>query len=270
VSKTDLNSRRSSRKKEPAPSASPAPTIPLPSLRRRGDAATAPSLAARAYFEIRNKILKGEVPVGEALSRRQLAAELNISVPPVTEALQQLESEGLLESRPRVGTRVRIPTPQDVEDRSLVREALETQAARLFVERATPEEKKDLRARGRNVDHLYACCETTPVDRDFLFSANTCHMKLHLRIAECARCQALMDAIEKEQVLVFNWLFDTAVERRSLGSNYHAQLTKVLATGTAVEADAAMRQHIRQGLREVLTRLAGITAPEAGWRLKKH
>ena len=59
---------------------------------------------------------------------RKLAAELNISVPPVSEALQRLEREGLLESKPRVGTRVRIPTPQDIEDRCQVRE----RAANLF------------------------------------------------------------------------------------------------------------------------------------------
>src|SRR5689334_3381230 len=69
------------------------------------------SLAGRAYLEIRNKILKGDLAVGEALSRRKLAAELGISVPPITEALQRLEREGLLESKPRVGTRVRVPTP---------------------------------------------------------------------------------------------------------------------------------------------------------------
>src|SRR3954453_1653199 len=49
----------------------------------------AATLSARAYLEIRNKILKGDLPIGMALSRRQLATELNISVPPVTEALQQ-------------------------------------------------------------------------------------------------------------------------------------------------------------------------------------
>src|ERR1700753_1237561 len=42
------------------------------------------SLSARAYVEIRNKILRGDLPIGVALSRRQLANELNISVPPVT------------------------------------------------------------------------------------------------------------------------------------------------------------------------------------------
>ena len=101
------------------------------------------SLAARAYLKIRNQILKGELPVGMALARRKLAAALNISVPPVSEALQRLEREGLVECKPRVGTRVRVPTRRDIEDRSLVREALETQAARLFAERATPAEKRN-------------------------------------------------------------------------------------------------------------------------------
>jgi GntR family transcriptional regulator, rspAB operon transcriptional repressor len=227
------------------------------------------TLAARAYLQIRNKILKGELPVGRALSRRQLAIELSISVPPVTEALQQLEAEGLLESKPRVGTRVRIPTRQDIEERSIVREALETQAARLFAERATPAEKEELRRMGRQVDQLYACCDVETVDRDFLFSANVYHMRLHLRIAECARCPALHDAIEKEQVLVFNWIYDMAARRRTLGSDFHTRLTDVLATGTPAEADAAIRHHIHFGLREVLGKLELVHDTGQSWRPRK-
>ncbi len=227
------------------------------------------SLAGRAYVEIRDKILKGDLAVGEALSRRKLATELSISVPPISEALQRLEREGLLESKPRVGTRVRVPTRQDVEDRSLVREALETQAARLFAERATSSEKKALQKMGREVDQLYASCETAS-DRNFLFLVNTYHMSLHLRIAECARCPALRDAIEKEQVLIFNCLYDTAVQRRNLASDHHARLTDTLARGTAAQADAAMRQHIRTGLKEVLTGLEHLDRNLSGWRHKKR
>jgi DNA-binding GntR family transcriptional regulator len=228
----------------------------------------ATSLAVRAYVEIRNRILKGDLPVGVALSRRKLAQSLNVSVPPVTEALQQLEREGLLESKPRVGTRVRIPTRGDIEDCCVVREALESQAARLFAVRATPAEKAELRRMGRHVDKLYACCEAETVDRNFLFSANTYHMGLHLRIAEYARCRALRDAIEKEQVLVFNWLFDTAVQRRTLSSDYHARLTNALGNGTPAQADAAMRHHIRHGLQEVLAGLQRLQSIEGGWRQK--
>jgi DNA-binding GntR family transcriptional regulator len=227
------------------------------------------SQADRAYLEIRNGILKGSLPVGVALSRRKLGTELQISVPPVTEALLRLESEGLVESKPRVGTRVRIPTRQEVEDRSLLREALETQAARLFAERATAAEKKELHRMGRHVDQLYAACEKGAVDRDFLFSVNTRHMELHLRIADCARCPALRDAIEKEQVLIFNWLYDTAVQRRTLGSDYHAALTAALTTGSAATAAAAMRRHIRRGLDEVLAGLARMGKREGAWRLRR-
>ncbi len=228
------------------------------------------SLAARAYLKIRNQILKGELPVGMALARRKLAAALNISVPPVSEALQRLEREGLVECKPRVGTRVRVPTRRDIEDRSLVREALETQAARLFAERATPAEKRELRRMGRRVDRLYAACEKSS-NRDFLFSVNNYHMKLHLRIAECARCPALRDAIEKEQVLIFNWLFDTAVERRLLGSDFHARLTDALADGSSDGAARAMRQHIRYGLNEVLAGLTNLCDDQnkSSWRHKK-
>jgi len=249
------------------------PATPPPTRQANPSAASnsrTHSLAKQAYLDIRDKILKGELSVGVVISRRKLATELNISVPPVTEALQRLEREGLLESKPRVGTRVRIPTRQDVEDRSLVREALETQAARLFAARATPAEKKELRQMGRRVDQLYACCETTPADRNFLFSANTYHMGLHLRIAECARCPALHDAIEKEQVLVFNWLYDVAVQRRALASDHHARLTDALASGTPAQADTAMRHHIQFGLKEVLARLDGLGDAKTGWRLKRR
>src|ERR1700759_220682 len=82
------------------------------------------SLAERAYFFIREQILRGELPLGAALSRRQLAQELGMSLVPISEALQRLEGEGLVESKPRVGTRIYMPTPQDIRERYVVREAL--------------------------------------------------------------------------------------------------------------------------------------------------
>src|SRR5258705_10659590 len=93
----------------------------------RGTAETA-SLAAEAYGVVRQRIARGELTLGEAVSRRQLAAELGMSFLPVSEALLRLEFEGLLESRPRAGTRGRIPSAQGVDGNYVVPEALETQA----------------------------------------------------------------------------------------------------------------------------------------------
>src|SRR5713101_6543585 len=88
------------------------------------------SLAGEAYLVVRERILRGELPIGKVISRRKVAIELGMSLLPVSEALLRLEFEGLLESRPRAGTRVRIPTEQDVRGHYIVREALEVQAAR--------------------------------------------------------------------------------------------------------------------------------------------
>src|SRR6476646_9163879 len=108
----------------------------------RASAETA-SLAAEAYTVVRQRIARGELMLGQPVSRRRLAAELGMSFLPVSEALLRLEFEGLLESRPRAGTRVRIPSADDVHGHYLVRETLEIQAAKLFATLATPRERAE-------------------------------------------------------------------------------------------------------------------------------
>ena len=111
-------------------------------------------LAAEAYATVRERIIRGELAIGQVISRRKLAAELGMSFLPVTEALIRLENEGLLESRPRSGTRVKVPTRQDVEGHYVVREALEVQAAMLFAERAERDERSELLKLAKRVDVL--------------------------------------------------------------------------------------------------------------------
>src|SRR5215471_2938384 len=112
------------------------------------------SLAAEAYVVLRDRILRGELPIGKVISRRKLATELGMSLLPISEALLRLENEGLLESRPRAGTRVRMPTREDVEGQYIVREALEVKAAQLFAEVATSSERSELIKMAIRVDNL--------------------------------------------------------------------------------------------------------------------
>src|SRR3984957_5797646 len=114
----------------------------------------AKSLAGEAYQVVRMRILRGELAVGQAISRRKLAAELGMSFLPVSMALLRLEFEGLLESRPRAGTRVRIPSREDVRGHYVVREALEVQAAKLFAGVATARERAELKKLAAHVDEL--------------------------------------------------------------------------------------------------------------------
>src|SRR5215470_5676119 len=99
----------------------------MPSASIAGSSRSIVPLADKAYLLIREQILRGRFPPGTVLSRRALAKDLGMSFLPVSEAVQRLESEGLVESRPRVGARVRMPSPDEVSGRYAVRQALESE-----------------------------------------------------------------------------------------------------------------------------------------------
>jgi GntR family transcriptional regulator, rspAB operon transcriptional repressor len=208
------------------------------------------SLAAEAYSIVRQRILRGELTMGQVVSRRKLASELGMSFLPVSEALLRLEFEGLLESRPRAGTRVRIPTADDVRGHYVVREALEVQAARLFCAAATPEEKAELQRLAARVDTMAMQADS---DR---FHYLSLHEKLHRRIADCARCPSLSEAIEKTHALASTWM---CVARPSNPDQPkrtpHQDLVEALSSGEPQRAAEAMRSHILSSQNRAIERL---------------
>jgi DNA-binding GntR family transcriptional regulator len=183
---------------------------------------------------------------------------------PVSEALQHLELDGLVESKPRVGTRVRVPTQKDILERYGLREALETQAARLCAEHVDESGRQELLNMGYHLDQLYA--SSADADEDFLYSVHTYHMRFHLRVAEIGGNSLLRGAIEREQVLVFNWLFDTAAQQSSLPAHFHSELAAALAGSTVEVADHAMRTHLQYGMERVLEAMHPPSTKNA-WRV---
>jgi DNA-binding GntR family transcriptional regulator len=65
-----------------------------------------PLLRDEAYRRLRGAILSGALAPGDPLRIDQLAGQLALSRTPVREALARLRDEGLVETRPRSGTRV--------------------------------------------------------------------------------------------------------------------------------------------------------------------
>lgn len=213
-------------------------------------------LTESAYQLIRDQILRGTLPLGTVLSRRNLAEEFGMSLFPVTSALQRLERDGLLESRARAGTRVKIPTEDEIRGRFEMREALECHAARRCAEHMTLEERLELKRSAEHLDTLFAQTATERVDREFIFAVQKYHSELHLKIAEYARSRALHAAIENSHVHDFRWLYDTATDRRILPQGFHVELTNAIITGDPEKADAAMRAHVWFGFEDVLRAVA--------------
>ncbi|MEP7272683.1 MAG: GntR family transcriptional regulator [Acidobacteriota bacterium] len=161
----------------------------------------------------------------------------------------------MVESRPRIGTRVCLPTAEDIRERYEVREALESQAARLFAERATIRERLEIETMAEHMDALFNRCASGDNDPEFLYAVHSHHLQLHLRIAEYGRCRALRQAIEKNQILTFNWLYDVAANRPALPPRFHRDLIEVISRSNPEDADRAMRTHVRYGLESVILAL---------------
>ena len=155
-------------------------------------------LRDNVYENLRADILSCRLAPGDDMREQELAERYAVSRQPVREALLRLEHEGLLESRPRAGTRVRVPTREDVMGHYVVREALEVQAAKLFAGVATARERAELKKLAAHVDEL----ARLQSDRTAYVQS---HQKLHRRVAECTRCPALSTTIEKQNVLASIW-----------------------------------------------------------------
>ncbi len=225
------------------------------------------NLVDRAYHLTLDQILRGELPLGAVVSRRSLAEQFGMSFIPVTGALQRLERDGLLESRPRAGTRVKIPSVEETQSRFEMREALECQSARLCAERSSLQERLDLKRSAEQMDVLSSRTAANPLDKELKFAEQTYHTELHMKIAVYARSEALRAAIENTHVLVFNWLFNTAMGVVVMPEGFHQQLIETIAAGDPEAAEVAMRAHVRFAVSNVLRAVS----PESNgrWRARR-
>jgi DNA-binding GntR family transcriptional regulator len=214
-------------------------------------------LSERAYRCVRERILTGEYTFGTVISRRDLATEFGMSLVPINEAMSRLENEYLIENTPRVGTKVRTPTPQDIRGFWAVREGLETQAARLFARTASDREREELIEMATQLDLMHETMTSSDEPNSAeLYHWRCAHMRFHTRIAECTHLPFLTKQIENNQLLVFNWFYDHQLYGgRKLPARWHEQLACSLAEGSEELADAAVRKHLHNKLEELMLSL---------------
>ncbi|WP_165495307.1 GntR family transcriptional regulator [Actinomadura roseirufa] len=127
-----------------------------PNLRIDRPAETVPQLVVRT---VRQAILEGVLPPGRRLTERELMELTGVSRTSIREAVRHLQALGLVETSSSRGVRVAVLGSDDVLQVYEVRAALESEAASLFVQRATDSEVLELvklTRPGRNADDQLA------------------------------------------------------------------------------------------------------------------
>jgi DNA-binding GntR family transcriptional regulator len=83
------------------------------------------SLTSAVADQLRDRIIRSEIPEGTQLNQGAIAAEFQVSRIPVREALRQLESEGLITIVQHHGAVVSTLSPDDIEELFEIRVLLE-------------------------------------------------------------------------------------------------------------------------------------------------
>lgn len=109
-------------------------------------------IQGRLITEIRRRIIVGEIQPGINISELALAEEFGVSRTPVRETFKQLQTEGLVEIRPRVGTFVKTPSRREITELFDMKELLEGAAARLLAQRGRVPEIDRLEENLRQAD----------------------------------------------------------------------------------------------------------------------
>lgn len=209
------------------------------------------SIHGRVIAEMRRRIIGGEMEPGASLSEIALAEEFGVSRTPVREALKQLQTEGLVEIRPRVGTFVTIPTRREITELFEMKELLEGAAARLLAQRGRVPEVHRLEENLREADVAVA-----RDDRDRYADLVQEFHELIIVGADNSKLEAHYRMLMNQ--LAYPRLVTTSLSQpgRPLQSDreHHTVLELILAKD-GDSAERVMREHVRASRRAVFAGL---------------
>ncbi|CUJ97899.1 GntR family transcriptional regulator [Shimia thalassica] len=103
------------------------------------------SLKELALEHLRESIIDGTLAMGQTLSERGISEDLGVSKSPVREALAQLRDEGLVNIEPQKGVRVFTLSEEEVAQICDFRQAIESAAFELALERNPAGLAKDMK-----------------------------------------------------------------------------------------------------------------------------
>jgi DNA-binding GntR family transcriptional regulator len=194
------------------------------------------ALREQVLAELRRRIVDGDYAQGERLTETRLADDFGVSRNPVREALRVVEAEGFVHILPRRGAVVARLDETAVRDLFAVRQQLETLAAGLAAERATPEDIAGLR---RLVED--AGKATAAGDFDRVAELNSAFHRAVIEVSGNRWLHSISAAMYHH----VHWVFRVgAAQRAPHSSEEHVRLVDAIEAGDAAFASEAARLHV--------------------------
>jgi DNA-binding GntR family transcriptional regulator len=193
------------------------------------------------YQWLRQSIMRCELLPGERLVIDELARRLSVSAIPVREALQLLQSEGLVAIEPHVGATVAAISEAAIDEAFAIMEGLEAVAVHGAIRRLCDADAGDLAALVGLMDVAVAAGE-----HERWGELNT---QLHRRMSEIAGMPLLREMTDRVlarwERLRRYYLKGVLVHRVEQAQREHRMLLEAIVARDAERAEHIVREHNR-------------------------
>ena len=197
------------------------------------------------YQHLKNQIMEGKLPPGQRLIIDEIAEDLGLSIIPVREALQLLQSERLVEIRPHAGATVAAITHENIEEVFTILEGMEAVTVRRLAKSRPPQLAGKLAALIKQMDAAEKKSEAE--------KWSALNMEFHLAMSEATGMPWLHEITTR---VLGNWdrirrhFFREGSEHRfAEAQKEHHAILKALEKGDADQVEQLARQHNRRAFR---------------------
>lgn len=193
------------------------------------------------YQSLRGAIMRGELTPGQRLVIDEIARRLQVSAIPIREALQSLQSEGLVVNSPHVGATVATISADEVNEVFAIMEGLETVAVREAAARLTP-------AQAETLGEIVGQMDRQVEDHDYEAWA-AMNGTLHRAIGGVAAMPLLQEmtdrALSRWERLRRHYFQGVLVPRVDQAQREHRELHQALVAHDPDQAERVVRGHNR-------------------------
>jgi DNA-binding GntR family transcriptional regulator len=204
--------------------------------------AVRPTLANRAYDDLKLLFQDGTYSPGDFLTEGELARRLRMSKTPVRTALTRLEMDGFVTVSPQQGIVVREPSIHEVIDLFDIRIALETFVVRRLAGNITPEQTARLRV---NLDAQARAVKDTDHE-----TATRLDTEFHLMLCEFLDNREITQAMERLRGKLHRIIMGIqrkSPERMVDGWREHEANAESVNQGRGEQAAQRVIQHLEWG-----------------------
>ncbi|MCD6264974.1 MAG: GntR family transcriptional regulator [Deltaproteobacteria bacterium] len=207
------------------------------------------NLGNQAFEQIKQMIVRGEIPAGKRIIESELAESMGISRTPVREAVHKLGAEGFLKPLPKGGYVVRGLGISDIEETFEIRSILESFAAFLAANRHRHEEILPLEEKIEEFQRS--------LDNNDLKELARLNTEFHELLYALSRSQRLIKMIYnlRDEIYFLRKIILNSIDMARLSNKDHREIINAIEKRQAKKAEMLVRDHVLRGKEFVINEI---------------